>query len=188
MLDKLVPEVREVLEELVTEGMIRYYGWSTDELERVRTFAEGEHCAAIQNFLSVFYEYPEVITACEELNLACINKQPLAMGILTGKFTTDTVFPADDTRTSWDFKDARYAKRLDQVEAVRDVLTSDGRTLVQGALAWIWARSPSTIPIPGFKTVAQVEENAGAMAFGPLSDEQMKDIESVLNLQQEKET
>ena len=39
---------------------------------------------------------------------------------------------------------------------------------MQGALAWIWARSPVAIPIPGFRTVAQIEENAGAMAGGPL--------------------
>jgi len=59
-------------------------------------------------------------------------------------------------------------------------LTSDGRTLAQGALGWIWARSERTIPIPGFKTVAQVEENAGAMRFGPLSAEQMDQIERLL--------
>ena len=42
-----------------------------------------------------------------------------------------------------------------------------GRTLAQGALGWIWARSPLTIPIPGCRTVAQVEENVGALAHGP---------------------
>ena len=47
-------------------------------------------------------------------------------------------------------------------------LTSDGRTLAQGALAWIWARSPAAIPIPGFRSVAQVEENIAALTFGPL--------------------
>jgi aryl-alcohol dehydrogenase-like predicted oxidoreductase len=48
------------------------------------------------------------------------------------------------------------------------------------ALAWNWARSPLTLPIPGFRTVKQVEENAGAMAFGPLTPEQMKQIEVIL--------
>jgi aryl-alcohol dehydrogenase-like predicted oxidoreductase len=51
---------------------------------------------------------------------------------------------------------------------------------VQGALAWIWARSGTTVPIPGFRTVAQVEENAGAMELGPLAPEQMAEIEKIL--------
>jgi len=66
------------------------------------------------------------------------------------------------------------------LDALRGILTSDGRTLAQGALAWIWARSPRTIPIPGIRTVAQATENAQAMQFGPLSQEQMKAIQQLL--------
>jgi aryl-alcohol dehydrogenase-like predicted oxidoreductase len=72
------------------------------------------------------------------------------------------------------------AESLRKLEAVREILTSGGRTLAQGALAWIWARSDRTIPIPGFKTVQQAEENARAMAFGPLTGEQMREIERLL--------
>jgi aryl-alcohol dehydrogenase-like predicted oxidoreductase len=61
------------------------------------------------------------------------------------------------------------------------VLTSGGRTLAQGALAWLWGRSPKTLPIPGFRTVAQVEENCRALSFGPLAPAQMHQIESILN-------
>jgi aryl-alcohol dehydrogenase-like predicted oxidoreductase len=69
---------------------------------------------------------------------------------------------------------------LDALEAVREVLTSNGRTLAQGALAWIWGRSDKTIPIPGFKTVQQVDENVKAMQFGPLTAAQMAEIQSIL--------
>jgi aryl-alcohol dehydrogenase-like predicted oxidoreductase len=65
-------------------------------------------------------------------------------------------------------------------DAVRDVLGSGGRTLAQGALAWVWARSPRTVPIPGCRTLAQVEENVGAMAHGPLTAEQLGEVEAVL--------
>jgi aryl-alcohol dehydrogenase-like predicted oxidoreductase len=64
------------------------------------------------------------------------------------------------------------------------VLTSNGRTLAQGSLAWIWARSERTVPIPGFKTVAQVEENCGALEKGPLAPEQMGEIDRILDRQQ----
>jgi aryl-alcohol dehydrogenase-like predicted oxidoreductase len=56
---------------------------------------------------------------------------------------------------------------LDRLAALREVLTSDGSTLAPGALAYLWARSPVTIPIPEFKTVAQVEDNCGDAAARP---------------------
>jgi len=59
-------------------------------------------------------------------------------------------------------------------------LRSGGRTLAQGALAWLWARSPQAIPIPGFKNVVQVEENCRALQFGPLTQDQMDEIERLL--------
>jgi aryl-alcohol dehydrogenase-like predicted oxidoreductase len=63
---------------------------------------------------------------------------------------------------------------------VRDILTSEGRTLAQGALAWLRARSRQTLPIPGFKTIAQVEENCAALHRGPLAAEQMREIDGLL--------
>jgi aryl-alcohol dehydrogenase-like predicted oxidoreductase len=66
------------------------------------------------------------------------------------------------------------------VEAIREILTSGGRTLAQGALAWNWGRSSQTIPIPGFRTVAQVEDNCGALKFGALTPDQMQEIDQIL--------
>jgi aryl-alcohol dehydrogenase-like predicted oxidoreductase len=58
--------------------------------------------------------------------------------------------------------------------------TSDGRTMAPGALAWIWAHSERTIPIPGFKNVKQVIENAKAMVLGPFTETQMAQIKAIL--------
>jgi len=173
-------ELRGILEELVAEGKIRAYGWSTDLPDRARVFAEGEHCAANQHDLNVFMDAPESLQVCEQYNLASINKNPLFRGILTGKFSADSSLPENDIRHGWDFTQGRGAARLRMVEAVRDILTQGGRTLAQGALAWIWARSPVTIPIPGIRTERQAEENAGAMQFGPLNQQQMDDIAAAL--------
>jgi len=180
--------VRDVLEELVAAGKIRCYGWSTDDPERARVFAKGLHCAAIQQQLNVFGGNRQILALCEQFNLASINRGPLAMGLLTGKFKADSKLPADDVRgensPSWMrfFENGKPSVEfLRKLEAVREVLTSGGRTLAQGALAWIWARSDKTIPIPGFKTVKQIEENVAAMDFGPLTKKQIKEIDALLD-------
>jgi aryl-alcohol dehydrogenase-like predicted oxidoreductase len=173
--------VREVLEELVIEGKIRAYGWSTDHPDRARVFALGEHCTSIQFSLNVFHDNPGMRDICREFDLGGINKKPLSSGFLTGKFTPDTTFPADDFRhQAVNFKQGIGAELLQQVEALRELLTQNGRTLAQGALAWIWSLDKRMIPIPGFKTVKQVKENAGAMEFGPLKESEMRQIDEIL--------
>ncbi len=179
--------VRETLEDLVREGKIRAYGWSTDFPDRAEFFAQGEHCTAIQLQLNVLDDNPAVIAICEKYNLAAINRGPLAMGLLTGKYDAQTRVSVDDVRgeksPTWMkyFKDGKpNPEWLAKRDAVRAILTSGGRTLAQGALAWLWARSPQTIPIPGFRTVAQVQENAAAMQFGPLTPDQMREIDAIL--------
>ncbi|SHN32139.1 aldo/keto reductase [Cryptosporangium aurantiacum] len=177
----------DVLVDLVREGSIRTWGWSTDDVASIRAVAEAPGFSVVQHGLSVLgYEDPAMLALCDEFGLGSINRSPLAMGALTGKFTPTTTFADDDQRrrASWHpaFADGRpTADWLARLDAVRDVLTSDGRTLAQGALAWIWGRSPRTVPIPGFKTVAQVEENARALEKGPLTAEQMDEVARIVN-------
>jgi len=180
-------EVRDVLEDLVAEGKIRYYGWSTNDVDRIRVFAEGEHFTAVQSFLSVVYDDPAIHEICDELDLGNLNKQPLAMGILTGKFDESTTFPSNDIRSDWSKNPEAFKRRLRQLDALRNVLTSGGRTLAQGALAWIWARHGRAIPIPGFKNEKQIRENAGAMKFGPLTAGQTAETQEILNRMKEEE-
>lgn len=173
--------VRDELENLVAEGKIRAYGWSTDFPDGARVFAQGQHCAAIQAAVNVISDSPAILAVCDEFDLACIIRGPLGMGLLTGKYTRDSKWVASDIRSRiWPGSDS-LSPIFDNLEAVRAVLTSGGRTLAQGALAWLWARSSHTIPIPGVRTVAQVEEDAAAMSFGPLTPEQMQAIESLIS-------
>jgi aryl-alcohol dehydrogenase-like predicted oxidoreductase len=179
---KKAAEVRDVLEALVGEGKIRWYGWSTDNPEGARVFAQGEHCTAIQHWLNMGYRnMPQILPVCDEYDLASVNRTPLFMGMLTGKFTPDTTFPENDVRHNWNLRSERPLQDLRRVEAVRKFFADagDARTLAQIALAWIWTRSDRTIPIPGFKTLAQVKENIQAMEFGLLSGEQMKKIDEI---------
>jgi len=180
-------EVRDALEALVEVGKICAYGWSTDSPERAGAFTEGPNCVAIQHQLNVLDDNPALVAVCEEFKLASINRGPLAMGLLTGKFSAGANLAIDDVRGRHSPEWMGYFKNgqpnpvwLKKLEAVRDILTTGGRTLAQGALAWLWARSKRTVPIPGFRTVAQVEENSAAMHYGPLTSEQMREINSLL--------
>ena len=109
------------------------------------------------------------------------------MGLLTGKYHAASRLPAGDVRgaegPSWlgYFTDGRPAPELlARLGAIREVLTSDGRTLAQGALGWLLARSPRTVPIPGIRTVAQAEQNAAVLQRGPLPATAMAEIARLL--------
>jgi aryl-alcohol dehydrogenase-like predicted oxidoreductase len=178
-------EVVGTLEGLVSDGLIRAYGWSTDDPQRAAAFARGAHCAAVQHELNVLADDPDMLAACGTFDLASVNRGPLAMGLLTGKYGAATRMPADDVRATqpWVsyFTDGSPAPRwLARVDAIREVLASGERTMAQGALCWLLARSPRTVPIPGIRTVKQAEQNAAPLWQGPLAPAQMAEIAQLL--------
>jgi aryl-alcohol dehydrogenase-like predicted oxidoreductase len=182
----LSDDVRAVLEDLCDEGLIRAYGWSTDDVERARRFAAGTRCATVQHQFNVLEDNAPMIGLCESLGLGSVNRGPLGMGLLTGRYDRGASFSATDVRAGgagWMryFVDGRpNSEWLRRLDAVREILTSEGRTLAQGALAWIWGRSPVTVPIPGVRTVAQAEQNAAALKYGPLTPAQVAEVARIL--------
>jgi aryl-alcohol dehydrogenase-like predicted oxidoreductase len=184
--DARAAELVEALEQFVAEGTVRWYGISTDDPGRADAFAAGPHCTAIQLQLNVFDDNTAMLAACDRHDLAALCRSPLAMGLLGGRYTADSTLPVDDVRgrqpewLRW-FTDGRPTPEfLDRLDLVRDVLTADGRTLAQGALAWIWAHHGRTIPIPGFRNTAQIKENTGALAIGPLKPAEHDAVERAL--------
>jgi len=182
----LIPDVIGALEALVADGLIRSYGWSTDDVERARLLAARPNCAALEIQLNVLSDAPEMLAVLEEQQQPALIRSPLAMGLLGGRVERSTTLAADDVRgiapawRTW-FREGRPAPEfLDRVDAIRGILTENGRTIAQGALGWLWARSPWVIPIPGFRTPAQVEQNAAARDRGSLRADQMARIEATL--------
>jgi aryl-alcohol dehydrogenase-like predicted oxidoreductase len=172
--------IRDALEDLVSAGKIRGYGWSTDDVDRAALFGEGRHCIAIEHRLNVLMNTSEMLALCDAHNLASINRVPLLCGALTGHWSPETVLPASDRRSDW-LAGSGFQDLVRRTELLRPILTDGGRSFVQGALGWIWARSPRAIPIPGFRTVEQVEGLASAMAYGPLPADAMGAVEELLD-------
>lgn len=174
------------LEKRAEAGDIGAWGWSTDDTHRVARMLHHPHFKAVQQQLSVFHEVPDLQRLADDHCLINLNRSPLAMGFLTGKFTATTQLPAGDVRAaghSWvrDFAEGRPTpEALRRLDAIRDLLSTGGRTLAQGALGWILARSPMALPIPGFKTEAQIRDNLGALDKGPLPGEVMRQIDRQL--------
>lgn len=178
-------EARDTLNSLVKEGKIRTYGWSVDDAERAKCFAEEAYCQVMQFSENIFEDNPEMEKLITDYKISGFNRSPLAMGLLTGKFSSGSKMNKNDIRGreggSRFFReggvDPEYLKK---VEAIREILTEGGRTPAQGALGWVWARNDYNIPIPGFKNLRQVNDNVKALEFGPLSEKQMQEIEEIL--------
>jgi aryl-alcohol dehydrogenase-like predicted oxidoreductase len=180
-----VEDVTGTLDGLVADGLIRAYGWSTDDPQRAAAFADGAHCTAIQHELNLLTGTPGMLAVCDTHDLASINRSPLGMGLLTGKYHAGSRLPADDVRAAqpWVsyFAGGRPAPGwLARVDAVREVLTNGECTLAQGALCWLLALSPRTVPIPGTRTAGQAEENAAVLRLRPLPADQMAEIARLL--------
>ncbi len=173
-------DLRAALEDLVDAGKIGWYAWCTEDLARLEPWLDGaRRCTAVPQQLHLFRRDPALLAWCERLDLACLARRPLGMGLLTGKHRPDHHFPPEDMRRrfGWNLRDGRQAETLRRLRALAPALCSDGRSLAQAALGWIWAQSPLAIPIPGCKTPAQLEENAAARDFGPLPEEVLAAVE-----------
>jgi len=163
-------QVRDCMEELVNEGKIRWHGWSTDWPHQLEVFMKGKHCVCTEMDLNIFDGNEETLKLCEDNNLASLNRRILAGGALTSK-------PRPEGKKN-QYLDEKDEKKF---EAIKEIITSDGRSVVQGAIGWLWSRSEVNIPIAGFRTKEQALDCIGALEYGPLTLEQMEEIEKIKN-------
>ncbi len=183
--DEAAP-IFDLLGDLHREGRIGSYGWSTDLPDRATAFADRPGFTAIEHAMNVFFRADQLVPVIRAAGLTGYVRSPLAMGILGGRYDKTSTFKGEirAANDDWNgyFKDGRITDdHLAQLDAVRSILTSGGRSLAQGAIAWLWARSDSAVPIPGFRTPDQVIDLCGAVEFGPLTPDQMSEIEAVLD-------
>jgi aryl-alcohol dehydrogenase-like predicted oxidoreductase len=189
-----IPEalaIFDTLDALVAEGKVGAYGWSTDFPARVEAVANRPNFVAVQHALNLFFPASDLMPVIEKHGLISVNRSPLAMGVLTGSFGPTTALSSSDVRGgNYDwlayFKEGRVVPSyLTQLEAVRELLRTGGRSVAQGALGWLWAKHPRTLPIPGFRTRAHAEDCIGALAFGPLPQSVFDEIERLIEREPE---
>jgi aryl-alcohol dehydrogenase-like predicted oxidoreductase len=167
--DPTVPieEVAGTIAELVKEGKVKHFGLSEAGAATIRR-AHAEHpVTAVQNEYSFWTRdsEQEVLPACEELGIGFVPWSPLGMGYLTGKITQDHRFAPEDLRTNAKFprftKEA-LARNRPIVDILQRMADQKGATPGQISLAWILARKPYMVPIPGTTKLEHLAENLGA--------------------------
>jgi aryl-alcohol dehydrogenase-like predicted oxidoreductase len=171
--------VVDTLEELVSEGKIRFYGWSTDHPDRGAMLAHGKHFAGTQFRLNMIHSNNEMLRLLDEKKGFGLIKNPLSGGLLTGKYKDDSKVPRDHNWHGRDFTEGRIGQTRKILEELRELLVNEGRTLVQASLGYIIAKHDRIIPIPGFKTVKQAEENSTVIEQGPLSNKLVAQIDKL---------
>ncbi len=174
--DRSVPieETVGAMADLVKAGKVRYLGLSEASAKTIRRAHEAHPISALQSEYSLWTREPEddVLPACRELGIGFVPYSPLGRGFLTGRFRTFEDIPADDYRRhSPRFQGENFAKNLELVRRVEEIAAAKGCTPAQLALAWLLSRGEDVVPIPGTKSRARLEENAGSLDVVLTADE-----------------
>jgi aryl-alcohol dehydrogenase-like predicted oxidoreductase len=182
--DPAVPieDVAGTVQTLIREGKVRHFGLSEASLSTIRRAHSVQPVAALQNEYSLWWRDPEqdVLPLLEELGIGFVPFSPLGRGFLTGAIKADTAFDSGDFRNTL----PRFTPEARQAnQALLDVLgqlaARRNATPAQIALAWLLARKPWIVPIPGTTKLARLTENIGAAAI-ELSDQDVSQIEGTV--------
>jgi len=160
-----IEEVAGAVKELIQAGKVKHFGLSEAGVQTIRRAHAAQPVTALQSEYSLFWREPEqeVIPTLEELGIALVPFSPLGKGFLTGAISTDTQFDKSDFRNivprfSPDNRQANQAL----VEIVGEFAKEKQATPAQIALAWLLAKKPWIVPIPGTTKLHRLEENIGA--------------------------
>ncbi len=179
--DVPIEETVGAMAELVAEGKVRYLGLSEASVDTIRRAAAVHPIAALQSEWSLWSRDIEdgIVPTCRELGIGLVPFSPLGRGMLTGRITSfDDLSERDLRRRHPRFSGDAFDANLSSVDVVRDIATAHGVTPGQVAIAWLLARGPDVVPIPGTKHLAYLEENIGATDV-TLSDDDLARLDAV---------
>jgi aryl-alcohol dehydrogenase-like predicted oxidoreductase len=161
-----IEDVAGTVKQLIREGKVRHFGLSEAGGARIRRAHAEQPVTAVQNEYSVWTRDPEaeVIPTCEELGIGLVPWGPLGNGYLTGTIPASRTFPKNDLRSTMPrFTPEAMAANRPVVELLERVGQRKGVKPGQVALAWLLARKPWIVPIPGTTKIGHLEENLGAV-------------------------
>jgi aryl-alcohol dehydrogenase-like predicted oxidoreductase len=175
-----IEDVAGAVKELIEEGKVRHFGLSEAGVQTIRRAHAVQPVAALQSEYSLWYRAheAEVLPAVEELGIGFVPFAPLGRGFLTGAVDANTTFDSSDLRNSIP-RFAPEARKANQaiVDVVRTIAKRKNGTPAQIALAWLLARKPWIVPIPGTTKLSRLDENIGAASL-ELTPEDLRNIES----------
>jgi aryl-alcohol dehydrogenase-like predicted oxidoreductase len=183
-----IEDVAGAVKELIAEGKVKHFGLSEAGVGTIRRAHAVQPVTAVQSEYSLFWRAPEqeLLPALEELGIGFIPFSPLGAGFLTGKIDENTKFDASDFRNMVPrFSPEARKANMALVEVVKSAATRVGATPAQIALAWLLARKPWIVPIPGTTKLHRLEENLGAahVALGEIEIRQIDDSSRAIALE-----
>lgn len=176
-----IEETVGALSGLVAQGKVRFIGLSEASPATIRRAHKVHPISALQTEYSLWSRDPEddVLPTVRELGIGFVAYSPLGRGFLAGRFRSiEDLAPDDWRRQSPRFQGENFAKNLDLLAKIREMAAEKGCTPSQLALAWLLARGPDIVPIPGTTQRARLEENAAAAGI-TLSPQDLERIEKV---------
>ncbi len=179
--DPTVPieDVAGTIASLIQAGKVAHFGLSEAGAQTIRRAHAVQPVSAVQSEYSLWHRRPEdeVLPTCEALGIGFVPFSPLGKGFLTGAINATTELDKSDLRNRIPrFAPELRAANMALVEALRVIAERKGTTTGQLALAWLLARKPWIVPIPGTRNAGRMAENIGAAAV-VLSAADMQEIE-----------
>lgn len=161
-----IEDVAGAVKELIQQGKVKHFGLSEAGVETIRRANSVQPVAALQSEYSLFWREPEreIIPTLEELGIGFVPFSPLGKGFLTGKITPETKFDSTDFRSQVPrFQEENRAANRPLVDVITRFAEQKNATAAQIALAWLLAKKPWIVPIPGTTKLDRLEENLGAL-------------------------
>src|SRR5437773_552720 len=178
--DVPIEDVVEAVKDLIREGKVKHFGLSEAGAQTIRRAHAVQPVTALQSEYSLWWRRPEeeLLPTLEELGIGFVPYSPLGRGFLTGKINENTAFDSSDFRNILPrfTPEARKANQA-LVDLLAEIAERKKATPAQIALAWLLARKPWIVPIPGTTKLHRLEENIGAASIELASDD-LREIES----------
>jgi aryl-alcohol dehydrogenase-like predicted oxidoreductase len=183
--DVPIEDVAGTVKDLIDEGKVKHFGLSEPGVQTIRRAHAVQPVAAIQSEYSLWWREPEdeVLPACEELGIGFVPYSPLGRGFLSGKIDETIIFGSNDNRGALPrfTPEARKANRP-MVQLLEEIGSRKHATPAQIALAWLLARKPWIVPIPGTTKLSRLEENIAAAAITFTPDELQHIAQSIAKI------